>query len=185
MKSDMQGGLITIKALSEEELLKDLKRVSRELGKSPTQVEYNEHGKYSHGSLAQRFGGWNEAKKKAGLETITNKKYHDEEIRELLEGGYTLTEIADEFGTTLSYISQRVSKSGFKILNQFTRAHENNFIISLTKQDLLDAGYDPTEEDVYFDKRVDNGRIILELSRERIVDDDSNIAKYNKRDEDS
>lgn len=52
-----------------EELLEDIKRVSKKLGKiSITQIDYkNAGGKYSRDTISRRFGGWINAIQKAGL----------------------------------------------------------------------------------------------------------------------
>jgi hypothetical protein len=53
---------------SEEVLIADLKRVSRQIGKSPTIDEYNERGAYHATTITRRFGGWFKALEKANLE---------------------------------------------------------------------------------------------------------------------
>lgn len=64
----------------DQELILDLKKVSKFLQKKKmTMNEYNEEGKYHSATYMRRFGGWNNALKKAGLEiglirTITEKE---------------------------------------------------------------------------------------------------------------
>jgi hypothetical protein len=53
--------------LSDEELLKDVKRVALMLEKSPTQREYDTHGDYHHDTYNNKFGGWNNTKAAANL----------------------------------------------------------------------------------------------------------------------
>lgn len=57
--------------LSDEEIIEDLRRVAEVVGDSPTQSEYDEHGKVHSETVARLMGGWNEAKDKADLETFT------------------------------------------------------------------------------------------------------------------
>jgi len=52
------------------DLLDDLQRVTDELGKSPTQAEYQEHGEYSPFTFKNRFDSWNGAKEKLGIEPL-------------------------------------------------------------------------------------------------------------------
>jgi len=52
---------------SDEELIADLKRVAKELQKSPTYDEYNEQGKYNSSTLWRRFGNWFKVLEIAGL----------------------------------------------------------------------------------------------------------------------
>ncbi|NJO88809.1 MAG: HNH endonuclease [Chloroflexia bacterium] len=57
--------------ISDEELIKELKRVHSKLqekGKKLTYRSYQELGKYSSGIFSSRFGSWNNALKEAGLE---------------------------------------------------------------------------------------------------------------------
>ena len=54
--------------IPDEELIADLKRVAAIHNKSSlTMKEYLLYGKYSYGTIAHRFGSWNEALKKAGM----------------------------------------------------------------------------------------------------------------------
>ena len=64
----------------DKELIFDLKKVSELLQKKEiTRNEYDEKGKYNSATYMRRFGGWNNALEKAGLEiglvrTITEKE---------------------------------------------------------------------------------------------------------------
>lgn len=60
--------------VSDEELLQDLKRVSRELKKDSLTVgEYNKKGKYCKDTISRRFGRWTDALRKAGLSPSANQ----------------------------------------------------------------------------------------------------------------
>jgi hypothetical protein len=72
--------------LSNEELIDDLKRVSRVLGKkSITQNEYLSFGKYAVNPFLRAFGSWFSALEKAGLEKTRIWGVSDEEYFENLE----------------------------------------------------------------------------------------------------
>lgn len=72
--------------LSDDELLTDLVRVSKLLNKSSvTQKEYNENGKYTHGTICDRFGSWNKALVKANLEVVYAKFIPNEVLFDNLE----------------------------------------------------------------------------------------------------
>lgn len=59
--------------MTDEELLDDLKKVAIKLGSNKIVIhEYEEYGKYSNATFSSRFGSWNKALLKAGLE-ITNQ----------------------------------------------------------------------------------------------------------------
>lgn len=61
-------------AVTEDQLLADLKRVADKLGYSPSQREYDKHGTHSSHTIKERFDLWNEAKKAAGLSTRTTRR---------------------------------------------------------------------------------------------------------------
>ena len=66
--------------ISNEDLIKDLKRVSFELkNDSIIRDEYNRHGKFHSGTLEERFGSWIKAKEKAGLKRREHPKISAEE----------------------------------------------------------------------------------------------------------
>jgi hypothetical protein len=53
---------------SDEDLLNDLKKVVKELNKETiTREEYDENGRFSEGTLRNRFGGWLNTLERAGL----------------------------------------------------------------------------------------------------------------------
>jgi len=63
----------TMKKIPDEDLLSDLQRVADLLEKSPTQADYREQGQHGIMTVINRFDGWNEAKRKAGLETYSGR----------------------------------------------------------------------------------------------------------------
>lgn len=52
--------------IDREKLLNDVNRVGQELKRTPTVQEYKEYGEYSHETMRQQFGGWNDALNTAG-----------------------------------------------------------------------------------------------------------------------
>ncbi|EMA11591.1 hypothetical protein SAMN05443574_103330 [Haloarcula vallismortis] len=85
--------------ISDEELLKDLRRVTDELGESPTAVQYREEGSYSPNTFQNRFGSWNKAKEQAGLETSRDVQNREIEDDDLLRD---LRTVADQIGESPS-----------------------------------------------------------------------------------
>jgi len=63
-------------SVDEEELIEDVKKVAESLGKTPTRVEYNEHGEYHSKTLQERFDRYNNAVMAADL--TPNSKVPDE-----------------------------------------------------------------------------------------------------------
>jgi 5-methylcytosine-specific restriction endonuclease McrA len=65
----------------DDELLADLRRVADELGKHRvTFREYNERGRFSASTLAERFGSWFAAIDKANLQRTINRNISDEDL---------------------------------------------------------------------------------------------------------
>jgi 5-methylcytosine-specific restriction endonuclease McrA len=67
--------------IPDEELLADLRRVGEELGRNRvTFREYNEKGRFSAQTLAERFGSWFAAIDKAKLQRAINRNISDEDL---------------------------------------------------------------------------------------------------------
>lgn len=58
-------------AISDEELLDEIRRLADELGAPPTAIQMDTHGKYSVRTYRNHFGRWNRAIKAAGFEPRT------------------------------------------------------------------------------------------------------------------
>ena len=72
----------------DKELLDDLKRVAEGLGRNKfSSREYDNVGKYTSGTIGVRFGSWNKALQKAGLDIILiqNQNISDRELFENIE----------------------------------------------------------------------------------------------------
>jgi len=67
----------------DEDLIDDLIRVAKELGKNKVTIdEYNERGKFHNTTLTRRFGSWFKVLGKAGLEKTRNLNIKNEELFE-------------------------------------------------------------------------------------------------------
>ena len=72
--------------VTDEELISDLIRVARNIGSNTlTQKQYMAHGSYGINKIIYRFHNWNEALKRANLQTSANYQYGIEELYENLE----------------------------------------------------------------------------------------------------
>jgi hypothetical protein len=72
-------------SVSDEDLIADLRRVAGELGKnSVANKQYEKLGRYSSITQSKRFGNWNEALRRAGLEISNRFNIPDEELFENL-----------------------------------------------------------------------------------------------------
>ena len=71
---------------TDQELLDDLKNVADKLGRDNlTGREYDEFGKYSSATIANRFGKWNNALEKAGLKITFNANISEKDLFANLE----------------------------------------------------------------------------------------------------
>lgn len=109
---------------------------------------------------------------------MTEKKITDNELRKELQKGKTIREISEEYGyNNRRTLSDRLRGANsypgvdFKVLNKFTRTGEGGTarIVSVTEKEIERAGFDP-EDELYFDKEVMGGKIILKISHERVID---------------
>jgi hypothetical protein len=70
----------------DEELLEDIRRTASKLGRiTITTREYNSNGKYTAGTVIERFGGWNTALQQAGLSIGMYKNTPDDELFENIQ----------------------------------------------------------------------------------------------------
>jgi len=64
-----------------DELLDDLKIVSKKLGQNYFSMDtYEKHGQFSRGVFKAKFGSWNKALEKAGLEIINRRNIPEDEL---------------------------------------------------------------------------------------------------------
>ncbi|MFW2525258.1 homing endonuclease associated repeat-containing protein [Aliarcobacter butzleri] len=74
------------KYFTDEELIKDLKQVSKSLKKEKiTQSDYEEYGNFSKSTFHNRFGSWNKALEAAGLAVSIEQNISDVKLFENLE----------------------------------------------------------------------------------------------------
>lgn len=74
--------------IGDQDLLTDLKRIHQLLrrnGEKLTFRNYNEHGKYTAGTIAARFNSWNNALVKAGLEITEEKDINEHDLLKNIE----------------------------------------------------------------------------------------------------
>lgn len=63
------------------DLVSDLIKVSELLGKAPTMAEYNSHGNFETSVFVRRFGSWNNALSRVGL-NVNNRQWTEIELLE-------------------------------------------------------------------------------------------------------
>jgi hypothetical protein len=80
-KAGLAKSPASIKKISDEKLLNDLRLVAKQIQKSSvTRDEYNEHGQFASANFRKRFGSWNKALDKADLERTISFDTTEEEL---------------------------------------------------------------------------------------------------------
>lgn len=114
---------------TKEDMIKDLERVARLLGKAPSNREYKEHSKYAVNTVKGRLGKWQESLEAAGLDLTSryeNKKdnifkpthYYLGKLRELAQklGRAPKTREAVKYGITTDILYDRLKTDWAEIL---------------------------------------------------------------------
>lgn len=77
-------------AITDEQLLGDIRRVAADLGcSSLPQRQYQHHGRYSTAAIKDRFGTWNAATAGAGLDAASERDIPEETLYQNLEEVWT------------------------------------------------------------------------------------------------
>ena len=77
---DMEFHLIKKEAITDEDIIEEIKSVMKKLGKTKLTIkEFDAHAKINSSTVTRRFGKWNKALTLAGAE-ISNTFYSDEEL---------------------------------------------------------------------------------------------------------
>ncbi len=135
--SELVGKLVKNKVYSDEELLKDVKRVKKELGKMPSVREYAKLGKYHFQTLIYRFKSWENVKYLcSGIEEKADKIY--ELIKN--EGPITVAEIAKRLkisGVEVRKIVGKVLIIGRRIpIGSKLKGEKKGFYLIQNREDL-------------------------------------------------
>ena len=75
--------------VEDKELLDDLVRVYKMVHSNLTKKVYNEHGKYYSSTFEKRFGSWNKAKRKAGIDDIHKVNISVQDLFQNIENIWT------------------------------------------------------------------------------------------------
>ncbi len=99
------------KYFNDEELLNDLKQVSKILNKDKvTQTEYQEHGQFSRSTFQNRFGSWNKALVLAGLKTALKQNINEKELFDNLEVVWRTLERQPKYSEMVKPLSKYSTK---------------------------------------------------------------------------
>lgn len=70
------------KQITDEEILQDLRKTADEVEGSLSVSNYSKKGRFSHVVVQERFGSWNQGKKKAGLKDVDRRSISENELIE-------------------------------------------------------------------------------------------------------
>lgn len=160
--------------VSDEELLDDLRRVAELLSKENlTMSEYQENGKYHPSTIANRFGGWRNSLKKAGLsltKTWAKHEYCEDETLFFEDMQLVANKLNKE------YITARDYKQFGKFDLSATFRKYGSWNIMLQKAGLkptpyrLGKGKEISEEELFQDIE----RVWIKLGRQPTINDVKN-----------
>jgi len=92
----------------DQELLDDLKKVAVQVGRdNVTKEQYEQNGMFHPGTLENRFGTWNKAVEKAGLEITVKLNLSEKELFENIE------KVWIELGRQPKYVEMKRPLSGY------------------------------------------------------------------------
>ncbi|GGK79142.1 hypothetical protein GCM10009067_34290 [Haloarcula sebkhae] len=134
--------------ISEEELVKELQRLSDELDKKPTASDMNEQGKYWRSAYRNEFGSWNNALEAVGFEsenvgaTITDKELIQEISRlakrlDKIPGFNDMEDLGEYDPTTYSHRfgswNEALNVAGFEPDTQGSKISERALLDEITR----------------------------------------------------
>lgn len=73
------------RGLTDEHLIEDIRRVATIVDGVPTQSEYEQYGNHGTTTMRRRFGGWDDARRQAGLDPEAATGVTEQELREDFE----------------------------------------------------------------------------------------------------
>lgn len=149
--------------VSEDDLISDIQSVRNRLSKARiTKEDYSIHGKYSTGTIERRFGTWNKALIKAGLQLNTQFDISEEELFKNIEEVWTSLGRQpkyDEFKYPLSKYSVKPYEKRFggwiKALQKFV-----DYINSDNKEEISDK--------IDLEKNEDNNGLVKHKTKREI-----------------
>lgn len=105
----------TSRRIPEPKLVDALRELADELGKTPTQEEMSEYGRYSHRPYYRAFDSWEDALETAGLNSEHELGIEDEDLIDALE------ELAEDLGRTptVAEVKERGRYSVWPFLRAF------------------------------------------------------------------
>lgn len=132
--------------ITDQELLDELRRLSEEIGETPTSRDMEELGKYGSSSYVKSFGTWNNAVRQAGIKI---GRQHDIPEADLID---EIQRLADELGhpPTANHMRDRGCFGVSTISDEFGTWNDA----------LIAAGFEPNKV-----KNVDKGKLTGEIRR--------------------
>ena len=106
--------------ISDDELIAEIRRTARQLGRTPTQTEMSEHGEYSVDAVVRAFESWTDGVRAAGLQPVSETRSNATRVskREVI---HELWSLASQLGRApcASEVNERASLSVSTVRNRF------------------------------------------------------------------
>jgi len=142
---------------SNEELLKNLRNTAEKIDGVLTKRDYNELGAFNPSTMYDRFGKWNEAKRKAGLDLADRQKYLSK---------YTVNEkFFSELDKESAYVLGLYLADGYVSNNSFQLKLKDRDVIEKVKNVIETDAPIECREGKYFDIRINNKEFVRNLRK--------------------
>jgi hypothetical protein len=160
---------------TKEDMIKDLCRVAKLIGKPPKSNDYKLHGKYALQTVSSRLGNWQEALKAAGLDL--ESRYHNKKDNIVRPTDYylqRLRELAEKLGRAPS--GAEASKYGIRIARLYKRLKTDwAGILKIAGINYLSL---PSKSLMHY---VSNDEMLEDISRvTSLIGHKPNLAEYSK-----
>ena len=192
---DMEFHLIKKEAITDEDILEEMKSVMKKLGKSKLTIkEFDANARINSSTVTRRFGKWNNALALAGAD-ISNTFYSDEELLSNIKDAWLKKgkqpSRRDMDNKELSMISSgtylRHYGTWYKALESFIAyVSENDDSLKMKslseKENIVIEGLIALDKDYYNNKVMESNNMDLELEENDVFENlyDINEKKITK-----
>lgn len=161
-----------IEEVDKEEMIADVQNCAEQVDGNLTFDEYRSIGKYTDVEIKNNFETWNKFKEEAGLDLDLRSKgileNYREEIIEMLEGRRSIKEIAEKLDLSYSYLTKILKESDIETRNKLSNVNNTGAILSLNTDELEKLDIDLQKEEIFYSKKIEDGKIVIELSENRV-----------------
>jgi len=141
---DFESAIAAAGIDKEEELLREILRVKRELGELPTTTQMDEHGRYSAGYIGLYFGSWGAALEAASeLQPSTRGSEHDATAPEQQSVASSSTDSPSSQSTGSSSVGDTATDTTSPSERTVAETGDSNYRLNIP----LETGWDAARDD--------------------------------------